>query len=243
MIIKLVRHAQSEANTGEVDPARYPDSKIRLTDLGVKQALKSGKNIGANFLNEATLYRSPYYRTRETSIGLMVGAGLEASTKKWIEDISLREIEVGYSSRDEQEALREKIGWFYYRFKQGESPADVYERVSPFIDHLMEIKDKKVVIVTHGLTLRIMLMKLLNLTVEEYEYLKNPENASVTTIYTAESLDIYEQEKLAGKTLSLLAVNKYNGSVACSEMGKYEKEPFDYEKAFADRAEIIKKLG
>ena len=243
MIIKLVRHAQSEANTGEVDPARYPDSKIRLTNLGVKQALVSGKNIGANFLNEATLYRSPYYRTRETSIGLIVGAGLEASTKKWIEDISLREIEVGYSSRDEQEALREKIGWFYYRFKQGESPADVYERVSPFIDHLMEIKDKKIVIVTHGLTLRIMLMKLLNLTVEEYEYLKNPENASVTTIYTAESLDIYEREKEAGQTLPLLSVNKYNGSVACSEMGKYDKEPFDYEKSFADRAEIIKKLS
>lgn len=243
MIIKLVRHAQSEANTGEVDPARYPDSKIRLTNLGVKQALVSGKNIGANFLNEATLYRSPYYRTRETSIGLMVGAGLEASTKKWIEDISLREIEVGYSSRDEQEALREKIGWFYYRFKQGESPADVYERVSPFIDHLMEIKDKKIVIVTHGLTLRIMLMKLLNLTVEEYEYLKNPENASVTTIYTAESLDIYEREKEAGQTLPLLSVNKYNGSVACSEMEKYDKEPFDYEKSFADRAEIIKKLS
>lgn len=241
MIIKLVRHAQSEANTGEIDPSEFPDSKIRLTDIGVKQALKAGKEIGANFLNEATLYRSPYYRTRETSIGLMIGAGLEHSTRKWIENVSLREIEMGYSQREKQEKLRETMGWFYYRFNQGESGADVYERVSVILDEIMEEKNEKVVIVTHGLTLRIMLMKLLNLTVEEYECLKNPENASVTTVYTAASLEIYEHEKKAGNTLPLLGVNKYNGSVACSQIEKYVKTPFDFEKEFAERAELIKK--
>ena len=242
MIIKLVRHAQSEANTGEIDPARFPDSKIRLTDLGVKQALNAGKEIGADFLNEATLYRSPYYRTRETSVGLMVGAGLEVSTKQWIENISLREIEVGYSNRELQESLRETIGWFYYRFNQGESPADVYERVYPFMDHIQEQKEKKVVIVTHGLTLRIILMKLLDLTVEEYELLKNPENASVTTIYTAESLIEYERDKVSGNTLPVLAVNKYNGTVACSNMERYIKNSFNYEEDFLSRAQKIKKL-
>lgn len=241
MIIKLVRHAQSEANTGEIDPSQFPDSKIRLTDLGVKQALKAGSEIGANFLNEAVLYRSPYYRTRETSIGLMIGGGLEHSTKKWEESISLREIEVGYSQRSTQEELRETMGWFYYRFEQGESGADVYERISVFMDEVMEKNPEKVVIVTHGFTLRIILMKLLALTVEEYECLKNPENASVTTIYTADSLESYEKEKEAGRTLPLLSVNKYNGTIACSNMERYNKVPFDFEKEFAERAIAIKK--
>lgn len=241
MIIKLIRHAESEANTGKIDPTYFPDSKIRLTEDGVKQALLAGEEIGADFLNEAVLFRSPYYRTRETSIGLTIGAGLELNTVKWIEDVALREIEIGYTSREKQEELREKMGWFYYRFKQGESGADVYQRISSFVDNLFQEKYEKVVLVTHGLTLRLLLMKLLDLTVEEYELMKNPKNASITTIYTSDSLSIYEEEKNNGKTKPLLGVNKYNGTVACSDIEKYVKEFYDFEKIFEERAKLTKK--
>lgn len=241
MIIKLVRHAESEANTNKVDPSIFPDSKIRLTDYGVTQALDAGKEIGADFLSESILYRSPYFRTRETSIAMTVGAGLETSTQKWIEDVCLREIEVGYSPRASQEELREKMGWFYYRFSQGESASDVFQRVSAFCDHLLTLEDKKVVIVTHGMTLRLLVMKFLELTVEEYELLKNPANASITTIYTPRSLSIYEEESKAKLTKPVLGVNKYNGTVACSNMERYEKEFFDYEKNFEERALMIRK--
>lgn len=241
MIIKLVRHAESEANIGKVDPSEFPDSKIRLTDTGVKQALLAGKEIGANFLNEADLYRSPYYRTRETSIGLMIGAGLDIKTKNWIENVSLREIEVGYTDRESQESKREKMGWFFYRFHQGESPADVYERVSTFIEHIKSSKKEKVVIVTHGLTLRLILMNLLDLTVEEYELLKNPENASVTTVYTANSLNIHNKDKEMKIDKPVIGINKYNGTIACSNMEKYTKPVFDYENVFEERARKIRK--
>lgn len=70
---------------------------------------------------------------------------------------------------------RNKFGRFYYRFPHGESSSDVYNRISIFEDHL--IRDMRsgrfgnstnLVLVTHGLTLRIFLMRWFGWTVESF---------------------------------------------------------------------------
>lgn len=88
------------------------------------------------------------------------------------EDPRLREQEfsgcfqLGPLSREE----RDQYSKFYYRWKTGESAADVYDRVSLFIsaiwrDFSTELfedamgDDGAVVIFTHGLTARIFLMR------------------------------------------------------------------------------------
>jgi broad specificity phosphatase PhoE len=53
MIIKLVRHGESEANVA--DPSRPPaaDYLVPLTPRGVEQARQAGRTLGSEFLKDA----------------------------------------------------------------------------------------------------------------------------------------------------------------------------------------------
>lgn len=189
MIIKLVRHGQSEANlanatVGEFDYKTCPDSKVKLTLEGKEQAAQAGRTIGAGFLYDALVYCSPYMRTRQTLQHLSLGASI---TKKIVyEDPRIREVDHGYDSISEQEMVREVQGYFYYRFKGGESAADCFDRVSGFIESMSrQTKRKhahKVLIVSHGMTIRCLIMRFLHLSVEQYCMMQNPKNASIITI-------------------------------------------------------------
>jgi len=89
-----------------------------------------------------------------------------------------------YQNHEEVErAMQERrsYGHFFYRFPNGESGADVCDRVSTFLETLHRDFQKEsalqnVIIVTHGLTLRLFLMRWFHWTVEEFESLSNPNN-------------------------------------------------------------------
>jgi broad specificity phosphatase PhoE len=186
LVIKLLRHGESTSNTGEVDPAQVGDHTIRLTARGRRQARAAGKRIGADFIEGALIYSSPYMRTRQTRHGAFIGASLDPDEIRVYEDPRLREMEVGYVKPQEQTPLRLRHGWFYYRFDGGESPADCFGRISTFLESMMrQVKRKKakrVLIVAHGLVIRAFVMRFLHLTVEEFESLENPDNCEVITI-------------------------------------------------------------
>jgi hypothetical protein len=66
----------------------------------------------------------------------------------------------------------------------GESPADVYDRLGSFVENLHRDFQNPdfpgdLVIVTHGMTMRVLLMKLFNKTVDEFEAWVNPTNCTV----------------------------------------------------------------
>lgn len=186
IIIKLVRHGESESNTGKADPRQVGDHRIQLTEKGRRQARAAGRRIGKRFIENALVYASPYARTRETMAGMLAGAGIDGSAIRVYEDPRLREVDLGYQELEEQIALRRKHGWFYYRYDGGESPADCFDRVSTFLESMMRQVERKgarrVVIVTHGLTLRAFVMRFLHLTVEQFETMDNPHNCDVVTI-------------------------------------------------------------
>lgn len=194
MKIKLMRHGLSGANTGEEDLTKIPDHKIRVVEAGIPALRKSGKKVGARYLRKAAVYLSPYNRTRQSLREALVGAGLlENATDELpfevIEDPRLREIEHGYEGQlgiDEQKALRDLHAYFWYRLRGGESPADGYDRISDFLGsfwrHAKRRKFKKVFIVSHGLTIRVFVMRFFHLTVEEFDLMRSPENADVITI-------------------------------------------------------------
>ena len=78
---------------------------------------------------------------------------------------------------------RESYGRFFYRFPNGESGADVYDRLTVFEDHLVRDIDAgrfpegtHLVLVTHGLALRIFLARWFHWTVAETESAWNPPN-------------------------------------------------------------------
>ena len=186
LTIKLVRHGESDANTGKVSTLDVGDHAIPLSERGRAQAREAGRAIGRDFVARALIYTSPYRRTRETLAGILDGAGVSAADLRVYDDPRLREVEHGYDDPAAQEELRARHGWFYYRFRGGESPADCYDRTSNFLESMMRQAERKaadsVLIVTHGLTIRCFVMRFLHLSVEQFDALANPANCGVVTI-------------------------------------------------------------
>ena len=78
-------------------------------------------------------------------------------------------------------------GTFYYRIPDGESAADVYDRVSDFFGTLHRDFEKEgfpenCVIISHGMTIRLFLMKWFHWTVEEFEKIRNPKNCAIIVL-------------------------------------------------------------
>ena len=190
LTIKLVRHGESEANTGKVSSHEVGDHEIALSELGHQQAREAGRQIGRPYLSGGLVYASPYRRTRQTLEDLLDGAGEGGpdlrSEVRVFEDPRLREVEHGYDPVPPQADLRKRHGWFYYRFRGGESPADCYDRTSSFLESMMRQAERKttdrILIVSHGLLIRCFVMRFLHLSVEEFDVLANPKNGAIVTL-------------------------------------------------------------
>jgi broad specificity phosphatase PhoE len=92
----------------------------------------------------------------------------------------LRNLELNDGIQNE----RDNFSTFYYRIPDGESGADVYDRVSIFLDTLHRdfqkpIYPENVLIATHGMTLRLFLMRWFHWSAEEFESLRNPQNCQI----------------------------------------------------------------
>jgi len=185
--IILIRHGESQGNTDTTIYARVPDSHIELTEAGVAQAINAGKHLKKTVICDESvfIYMSPYKRSKQTYKGIA-----QAFTDEQIlgvrEDPRLREQEWGnfadLSIREHELEEQKEVGDFFYRFKNGESGADVYDRGSLFMDTLFREMDKgyhstqNILIVSHGLFIRLFLMRYFRWTVDKHKQLKNFDN-------------------------------------------------------------------
>ncbi|KAL1204647.1 Phosphoglycerate mutase-like protein AT74H [Cardamine amara subsp. amara] len=196
--IILMRHGESAGNIDAGAYATTPDHKIPLTEEGREQAREAGKKMRALISTHsgdgacgenwrAYFYVSPYERTRTT----LREVGKAFSRRRVIgvrEECRIREQDFGNFQVEERMRIvketRERFGRFFYRFPEGESAADVYDRVSSFLESLWRDVDMNrhqveasselnLVIVSHGLTSRVFLTKWFKWTVEEFERLNN----------------------------------------------------------------------
>ena len=185
MQIILLRHAQSLGNIDELAYTRIPDHALPLTSLGEEQARAAGSVVrGLLGAGPVAAYVSPYVRTVRTFELL----GIADLVERVIPEPRLREQDWGnWQDRDDvrlQKAYRDAYGHFFYRFAQGESGADVYDRVGAFLESLyrsFEAPDHppNVLLVTHGLTMRLFCMRWFHWTVADFESLANPGNAEM----------------------------------------------------------------
>ncbi|SCU97478.1 LADA_0H06502g1_1 [Lachancea dasiensis] len=102
------------------------------------------------------------------------------------------------SSMRDVMSMRANYGHFFFRFPQGESAADVYDRCASFQETLFRHfnqQDRKprdvVVLVTHGIYLRVFLMKWFRWTYEEFESFTNVPNGSLVVMELDPELDRY----------------------------------------------------
>ncbi len=188
--IILVRHGESEGNADKYNYETIPDHALNLTDIGKEQALKAGQEI-KKIIGDSSVYAyvSPYHRTRQTYLG--INAHIKENLILAIEDPRIREQDWGHLRHPDENAeiIKERKDYspFYFRLPDGESGADVYDRVSTFLETLHRDFNKKeypenTLIVTHGMTLRVFLMRWFHWSVEDFHNLKNPDNCQVVVM-------------------------------------------------------------
>ncbi|KQV28511.1 phosphoglycerate mutase [Rhizobium sp. Root1203] len=206
MRIFLVRHGESLGNIDEKAYGQFGDHNVPLTQWGHRQAVETGRIIASYLegaptagLQKLRIWYSPFLRTRQSKDAL-----LEALPAKFVgdvrEDYLLREQDFGLFTEiydhaerkhkfpDEFEKwarLRSSSGKFYARPPDGESRADVAQRVRLFLQTVMH--DSKngadnIVVVGHGVTNRAFEMNFLQHPVDWFERSDNPGNADVTLI-------------------------------------------------------------
>ncbi len=188
--IILIRHGESEGNINNHVYSEKPDYKLELTEKGREQARLAGTLL-KEILGDQTafFYVSPLWRTRTTFEEIVRAFPLHLF--KHQEEPRIREQEWGHlKSADESQKIdkeREQYGTFYYRIPDGESAADVYDRVSDFFGTLHRDFEKpgfpeNAIIVTHGMSIRLFLMRWFHWTVDEFECLSNPKNCQIVIL-------------------------------------------------------------
>ncbi|MFD5556021.1 histidine phosphatase family protein [Streptomyces sp. NPDC127068] len=186
--IVLVRHGESKGNADDTVYEREPDHALPLTENGWRQAEETGKHLRELFGQErVSVYVSPYRRTHQT----LRAFTLDPQLVRIREEPRLREQDWGnWQEREDvrlQKAYRDAYGHFFYRFAQGESGADVYDRVGAFLESLFRSFEESdhpanVLLVTHGLTMRLFCMRWFHWSVAEFESLSNPGNGEVRVL-------------------------------------------------------------
>ena len=188
--IILVRHGESEANVDSLLYSRVPDHLIHLTDTGREQARFVGRQIASFIGNESFgVYASPYMRALETKDYLL--SSIPRRPVFDYQDPSLRELEYGNLPSPEASETnrdqREKCGSFFFRFPEGESCADVYDRMSAFLESLFRQFERadspeNVLIVSHGLAILCFLMRWFHWHVSKFESFGPLPNCHVAAI-------------------------------------------------------------
>jgi broad specificity phosphatase PhoE len=197
--IILIRHGESQGNIDVNQYQTIPDYALDLTPKGIEQSKQAGDRIKEVIDSESLhVYLSPYFRARQTYQHLK--PSIEINIQKVVEDPRIREQDWGHlrHPNENEEIRRQRDGFstFYYRIPDGESGADVYDRVSTFLETLHRDFNKShypqnALIVTHGLTLRLFLMRWFHWSVEEFESLRNPKNCQVVVMQKS-AKDRYE---------------------------------------------------
>lgn len=198
MKIFLIRHGESMQNTKENYEIGLPDHKVYLTEKGKKEASEAGKflkeYIEKNNINleKAVLWVSPYERTRETA--QIINSFLNIERIK--EDITLIEQRYGLFSDKEINLIKSKYpeefkhydnyyqndGKFYAKLPQGESPYDVALRTKQFINTIFRDDEEFLFIVSHGATIKTIIMNWFHYSPEWFNSESNLKNCSIRMI-------------------------------------------------------------
>jgi broad specificity phosphatase PhoE len=236
-MIVLVRHGESEANADHTLWRRIPDNLVGLTDAGKAQAVAAGVRIesilAAASLTSVHLVVSPFERTLQTAAGLR--PALEHRIVRTDIESRIREQECGNvqtESFGEYRREQQAIGRFWYRFPTGESGADVADRVkSWWYESVLTVNERvgydpigAMVIVTHGLTMRFILMQL---------YAWSP--TTFHSVWNADNCDLY----VLRKDLSVPGTSPY---VLDRKLGDVPRSSIDALVQFKDGTERALKL-
>lgn len=207
MDLYLIRHGESKLNTRENYNDKLPDNKVGLTENGIDQSYKAGifldsylKENGVDIEN-AVMWVSPFLRTRQSAqiINSCLGIG------DIREDYCLIEQNYGLFSNRSMERNKllfndefefynnycQNDGEFYAKIPQGESPMDVALRTRIFLEMIRSEKKDPVFVVSHGTTIKTIVMNTFNYSPEWFNAEPTMQNCSIRIINKDAMVDDY----------------------------------------------------
>ena len=116
------------------------------------------------------------------------------------------------------------VGRFFFRFPNGESGLDVYSRTTSFLSTLfrdsaqmrgsgVDLNNMNIVIVTHGLAIRLFLMRWFQYSVDDFEGSYNPENCSLNVMERHENEHGEQWFEITDETKRRLNLNYVHQSI------------------------------
>ena len=207
MDLYLIRHGESTQNARGSFNDKIPDHLIGLTDNGVKQCddvgifLKEYLEKNNIDIQNAVMWISPFLRTRQSAN--IINSHLNIDDVR--EDYSL--IEQRYGLFGDRSLARNRMifqhefefydkyyqnnGRFYAKFPQGEAPMDVALRTRMFLN-MVNLEEKgPLFVISHGTTIRTIVMNTFNYSPEWFNMEAPMENCSVRLINKDDKIDEY----------------------------------------------------
>ena len=198
MKIFLIRHGESISNIKQNNLLGLPDHLVHLSQNGKLQAKQTGlflkQYLKENQINleQATLWISPYTRTRETA--QIINQYLNIACIK--EDYTLIEQNYGLFSDKTIDEIKklypeefkhydnywQNNGKFYAKLPQGESPMDVALRTRQFLETVIKDNSNPLFIVSHGTVIRTIIMNYFHHSPEWFNHEANMQNCSIRLI-------------------------------------------------------------
>ena len=171
--IILVRHGQGHgyAHTsgrnedGKIHCSELPEMRRPLTAIGRKQSLSAGVHLRELIGGESVrFYVSPYLTARQSFEFL--GGSFDISKCHYVDEPRIRNQDFGEHAPERMLELRKQsqTNPFYFRYPDGESGADVYDRISTFLESMhrewqMPSRADNYVLVSHNSVLQLFLCR------------------------------------------------------------------------------------
>jgi probable phosphoglycerate mutase len=176
--IYLIRHAQSQGNTGDDLTSGDPD----LTEVGCEQARRLGERMKQQRLD--AIYSSPLRRTQETALAIGEVAGLEVLPKADLVEVSLGRAEYDIRLLPESRQLEiahriaDEMTWDCFPGSEGSATARA--RVTRVMDEIIESHPgRRVAVVCHAAFIQTYISVVLGVPQDFVFY---PFNASIASI-------------------------------------------------------------
>ncbi len=201
MKLYLIRHAESYGNIkGKI----ISTTDFELTEKGITQSQRIGQRICSELKKEAIVaYCSSLTRARQTLIEILRCIGHENA--KITETDFLREMDLGLLEGMTWEERRQRYPEVdldkklsLLRAPCGESYQDVKNRCKMFAEKYLEKEadEKNIIIVSHGITLRILTNYLLGRPDEDINFLNWMENTALTVLMLERESHTYQLVRL-----------------------------------------------
>jgi len=174
----LVRHAQSQGNTGEDLTTGDPD----LTEVGWEQARRLGERLKSQRIDR--IYASPLRRTQQTASAIAEASGLDVLPKADLTEVVLgqADYDIRLLPEEERERVAERImsEGTWDAFPGSEGSAAARERVRNVIHEIVDDHPgERLVLVSHAAFIQTFVSLALGL---DRDFVFYPFNASITSI-------------------------------------------------------------